>query len=237
MISTRPSDSPPITLEQRIEKYAGHLADTSRLGQNQTTIDYLKAHGLGYHDAVKYRLGVVNPADESDRKYEGRLSIPFITRAGVKWVKYRCVQDHDCATVPDHGKYIAPFGEDPIIFNPEAFFAADDTIGVAEGEIDAIVATEKLGIPTIGIPGVEIWQQNRKQWRHTLTDYDNVLIFVDGDKPSQAHPDGAGLEFARAVQKDIGGKARLVRCPLGEDVASLVASGRSDYLLEKAGIA
>ena len=233
-------DSQPITLDSKSQRYAELLRDTARPGVMRT-IEYLTAHGVTKDMAERYQLGFVNPVEAADRQFEGRLSIPYITRTGIVAFKYRCTLPHDCKEYardghPLHAKYAAPLGQEPWIFNPAAFFDAEDVLGIAEGEIDAIVATERLGIPTVGIPGVEIWTANRKEWRHTFRDYEHVLIFVDGDGPSQAHPEGAGLEFARAVKKDVGAAARLVRCPNGEDVASMVASGQMDVLLERAGL-
>lgn len=231
-----------ITPEEKAAKYADHLWDDYHLESVQAARRYLIEHGIDDGTiAQKYQLGVVNPAEPADNRFEGRLAIPYQTRAGIVWWKYRCTMDHDCKKYNEevdqfHFKYDAPKGVEPAIFNPESFFAADDTIGVAEGEIDAIVATEILGIPTIGIPGVENWQKYRKIWRRTLEDYDNVLIFVDGDGPTKVHPEGAGLAFARKVQEDVGSSALLVRCPPGEDVASMVASGQGDILRERAGL-
>lgn len=232
-----------ITPEEKADKYAEHLMHSPQLDSVRAARRYLVAHGFddrGYM-AKQYQLGVVNPAEPADERFDGMLAIPYQTRAGIVAWKFRCLADHDCKAYSRevdsrHAKYGAPHGQEPWIYNPEAFFAADDTIGVAEGEIDAIVATEILGIPTIGIPGVETWTSNRKIWKRTLEDYDNVLIFVDGDGPSQVHPEGAGLAFARAVQQDVGSSALLVRCPPGEDVASMVASGQGDILQERAGL-
>lgn len=209
----------------------------------QRTINYLQSHGI--HDrniARKYQLGFVNPAEPADRRFAEMLAIPYLTQAGIVAMKYRCTIDHDCKEYahehdPLHAKYGAPSGQEQWIFNPAAFFDADEIIGVAEGEVDAIVATEYLGIPTIGIPGVEAWTAYGRIWKHLLReDYTQVFIFVDGDEPTKNHPDGPGLEFARAVAKDVGPAAQLVRCPRGEDVASMVASGQSDILLERAGL-
>jgi hypothetical protein len=198
------------------------------------TIDYLRDHGMTKEMVAKYRLGFVNPAEPADRLYEGMLAIPYLTRAGIVAIKYRCVVDHDHGAF-HHGKYSQPEGQDVWIFNPQAFFDADDVIGIAEGEIDAIVATEVVGMPTIGIPGVEIWKSNRKAWRRTLDDYSTILIFVDGDVKRE---DGSqpGLDMARSVQSDVRGRGRLVRCDQGEDVASMVAKGHQDLLKERAGL-
>jgi hypothetical protein len=225
----------PITLGLKVQKYARHLqvGDTDQLSDLTKTINYLRDHGLTKEMAAKYHLGFVNPAESADNRYRGMLAIPYLTRAGVVAVKYRCVEDHDHSAF-HHGKYSQPEGQDVWIYNPQAFFDADDTIGVAEGEIDAIVASETL-LPTIGIPGVEIWKANRKAWKRTLDDYSTVLIFVDGDVRRE---DGSqpGLDWAKSVQSDVRGRGRLIRCDQGEDVASMVAAGKLSVLRERAGL-
>jgi hypothetical protein len=197
------------------------------------TIDYLREHGLTKEIAAKYQLGFVNPAEPADRRYRNMLAIPYMTQAGVVAMKYRCVEKHDHGAL-NHGKYNQPDGADPWIFNSKAFFDAEDTIGVAEGEIDAIVASEFL-LPTIGIPGVDNWKANRKTWRRTLDDYSRILIFVDGDTKRE---DGSqpGLDWAKSVQSDVRGRGQLVRCLPGEDVASMVAAGKIELLKERAGL-
>jgi hypothetical protein len=230
------SSGPVTTLGSKVAKYARHLqvGDTAQVSELTRTINYLRDHGLTKELAAKYHLGFVNPAESADNRYRGMLAIPYLTHAGVVAIKFRCVEDHDHGAF-HHGKYSQPEGQEPWIFNPQAFFDADDTIGVAEGEIDAIVATEFLGVPTIGIPGVEIWKANRKSWRRTLDDYTTVLIFVDGDTKRE---DGSqpGLDMARSIQSDVRGRGRLVKCDQGEDVASMVAAGKIEVLRERAGL-
>lgn len=202
------------------------------------TIKYLRDHAIEKNLVEKYRLGFVNPAEPADRRYTGWLAIPYMTQAGVVAIKYRCVEDHDHKV--HGGKYGQPEGQEPWIFNPQAFFDAEDTIGIAEGEIDAIVATEYLDLPTIGIPGVDNWTANRKSWRRTLEDYSTILIFVDGDSPRTDPITGRvhqpGRDMAKAISSDVRGRARLVYCDAGEDVASMVASGRLETLKERAGL-
>lgn len=227
----------------KADKYTGHLlrGDTDHRSGLMKTIDYLREHGLTKEVAARYRLGFVNPAEPADRIYQGMLSIPYVTKAGIVAMKYRCVEDHDHSV--HGGKYSQAEMADSWIYNPQAFFDAEDTIGVAEGEIDAIAATEFVGVPTIGIPGVDYWRANRKAWRRTLDDYSTILIFVDGDSPREMKsPDGTvtvkqpGLDMAKSIQADVRGRGRLVRCDQGEDVASMVAKGRLETLRERAGL-
>jgi hypothetical protein len=227
----------------KAEKYTRHLlqGDTGRRSALTMTRKYLEEHALTPELAAKYRLGFVNPAEPADRRYQGMLSIPYMTQAGIVTMKYRCPEDHDHSI--HGGKYSQAEAAEPWIFNPRAFFDAENTIGVAEGEIDAIVATEYLGIPTIGIPGVDVWRANMKTWRRTLDDFTDIVIFVDGDPPREIeNPDGStrvvqpGMDLARSIQSAVRGRGRLVLCDQDEDVASMMAKGLQDVLKERAGL-
>lgn len=200
------------------------------------TVRYLRSHAIDLPVAEKYQLGFVNPAENADEPFRGRLAIPYITPGGIKGFKFRCTRDHDCKAI-GCTRYLYPEGQTHRIFNPAAFFNATDTIGVTEGEINAIVATEFVGIPTVGIPGTDAWKPNRNAWRRTFEDYDIVLIFTDEkDDASPRHPDGAGMDLARAISHDVGHRGRMVRCDTGYDVASMVANGKADTLRERAGL-
>jgi hypothetical protein len=82
---------------------------------------------------------------------------------------------------------------------------------------------------------VDNWVSYRKAWRHALTDYTKVLIFVDGDAV-QADGKQPGKDMARAIAEDLKGRGRLVLCDEGEDVSSMVASGRLEQLRERMGL-
>lgn len=186
-----------------------------------TTTEYLRSHALGVTEMDEFMLGLV-PHGE---KYAGRLAIPYLTRAGVKAIKYRCLANHDCKEA-DCIKYI--LNGDVRIYNPAAFQQAKNTIGISEGEVDAIVATAHL-LPTVGFPGTDMWVANRAVWKFALRDYDEILVFADGDK--------SGTDYARLLVEDLGAtRAYLVRCDDKLDVASMVASGRADTLRERAGL-
>jgi 5S rRNA maturation endonuclease (ribonuclease M5) len=187
---------------------------------------YFQSHAVTMDMAERYQLGyVVNPAPQ-DRRFRGMLVIPYITRNGIKAIKFRCMEDHDHNI--HGGKYGVPAGQGARVYNPEAYFDAFNTIGICEGEIDALVATEVIGIPTIGIPGVEMWKGHVDQWKHTLKDYDEVIVFGDGDE--------AGKRMARQIQEDLGTRALIAQMDTGEDLASSVAKGNAALIRERAGL-
>lgn len=205
----------------------------SQLGTESPTAlagrDYLARRQLA-RVAAKYRLGVVAEPQPGDDEYFGRLVIPYLTKAGVRGLKYRCIMDHGAAKCSDlgHPKYTQPHGQAQRLYNALAYFGGHETIGVAEGEIDAITASEFLEVPTFGIPGAAQWKKQGFYWQLVLRDFTTVVVFADGDLP--------GRELAHQIAADAGTSARVVQCPDGEDINSMVTSGRGDELVKKAGL-
>jgi hypothetical protein len=75
-----------------VETYSGQLAGESSTGLAGR--DYLTRRMLGHPVAEKYRLGIVDEPLPGDEQHRGRLVIPYLTLAGVRAVKYRCIDDH-----------------------------------------------------------------------------------------------------------------------------------------------
>jgi hypothetical protein len=154
------------------------------------------------------------------------------------------MEDHNCKEQGlFHAKYAQPSGQEQRLFNVAAYFSGLNILGVCEGEIDAITATVHLGIPTIGIPGAQQWKANSAYWRLVLRDFETVIIFADGDTDkARAQPDGtvktinAARDFIKSVANDAGPYARIVHCPDGEDVNSMVVAERGEELKRKAGL-
>lgn len=218
-----------VTRDSRAQAYAKQLREGIGQAGLKMTIRYLEAHGLNRAITEHFSLGYVAHPEPGDERFAGRLVIPYLTRGGVAALKYRCVSDHDCHNF-GHAKYDQPDGQPVRVYNPEAYFRANGVIGITEGEIDAIAASERLAIPSIGLPGASTWAnpQYARILKITLRDYDNVLIFTDGD--------AAGLSFARGIAADVPRRSKLVKCPAGMDVSSMVAAGRGGELREKAGL-
>lgn len=175
----------------------------------------------------KYQLGIVEDPMPGDEQYQGMLVIPYLTLAGVRGLKYRCIQNHKCK---DHGhpKYSQPHGQAQRLYNALAYFGGHDTLGVCEGELDAITASEHLGIPTVGVPGASQWKQQGKYWSLVLKDFATIVVFADGDPP--------GKQLAAVIAADAGPGSRLVICDEGHDINSMVVAGLGDDLKRKAGL-
>jgi len=201
--------------------------------QGNPVVSYLYDHGLDVNEngakriISKYQLGlVVKPVNKGDARFSGMLAIPYITKAGIRAIRFRNLGDAG-------GKYAQHTGQTARLFNTNAYFSNNDDIGIAEGEIDAIIATEFLGIPTLGIPGVESWTAHRKIWAPGFKDFRTVFVFTDGDPINKLTQKRPGEELGRAIQDSLGFKVRLVESPEGQDVSSMVASNRKQELLEQ----
>lgn len=182
--------------------------------------------GIPPWELEQFGFGYVADPAPGDERFHGRLVLPYITPAGIRGVKFRCIRDHNCKDA-GHGKYDQPHGQAQRIYNPMAYFNAGDTLGVCEGEIDAATATVSLGLPTIGIPGATQWDSMGKYWSLVLADSPRIIIFADGDD--------AGRKLASKIASSHANPV-IVYCDPGNDVNSMVVKGRGDVLKRKAGL-
>jgi hypothetical protein len=177
---------------------------------------YLDKHAITDWGVVeKYQLGYVAEPMKGDERFRGMLAIPYLGPTGTIAMKFRRLEGAG-------GKYAKHTGERNRLYNVAAYFNADHVIGLVEGEIDAVVATERLGIPTMGIPGVDSWQARANDWRPIFKDFRLVVVFTDGDN--------AGEGLGDSVAESLGYRARIIACDKGEDVASMVKAGKADAL-------
>lgn len=194
---------------------------------------YLDEHGIPAQDQGRivdaYRLGVVVSPLPGDERFAGMLAIPYLTPRGVKAIKFRRLDE-------GKPKYAAPKNQPVRLYNTLAYFAAlaiGPKIGISEGEIDAVVATEILGVPTIGVPGAENWVKYGTVWTPLFKNFQEVLIFKDGDPEQERERNGVkikvrpGDELADAICESLKTKARVIDCPEREDISSMVAAGRA----------
>lgn len=207
-------------LARASEAYARQLEKVTPPRDAFGVIPYLTDHGLGYDQAMRYQLGIVDEPLPGDDQFRGMLSIPYLTPSGVAALKFR-----NLASEAGGGKYLQHAGQKVRLYNVLAYFAAGDVIGLAEGEVDAINATEALGLPTIGIPGTQMWAANARIWRPIFKDFRAVILFADGDK--------AGRDMAKELKEAIGWRLQVVPCPDGLDVSSAVAQGQAPELQRK----
>lgn len=183
---------------------------------------YLKSRGLDptSEALASFRLGYVDRPVVGHEQYRGRLSIPYVTSAGLTSLRFR----H--AGLSDAGpKYLSLPGEEARIFHPQGLARPEPYVCVCEGEIDAITATA-CGLPAIGIPGASMW---RPYFGRALRWYQQVFVLADNDDK------GAGMKFAEQIANSVKNVV-IVPMPEGHDVNSFYCENGPEALRERLGL-
>lgn len=170
-------------------------------------------------EAGKFGLGYVESPRPGHEMYRGMLAIPYIRwspwrKWSVASIRFRRLEDSD------KPKYLTVAGDKPRLFNTYALVKHSPTVAITEGEIDAITA-QLCGIPAVGVPGTQMW---KPYFRELFLGYREVLILADGDEP--------GMQFANTVAKALH-NAKVIPCPPGQDVNSLVVKEGKQALLNR----
>jgi DNA primase len=102
-----------------------------------------------------------------------------------------------------------------------------NTIAICEGEIDTMVLSGMVGIPSVGVAGVSQW----KPWFPKLFEsYERILIFADNDiKEDGRNP---GQELAKRIKEDLS-KAEIVHLPDNTDVNEVYLSYGTSWFTER----
>jgi DNA primase len=175
--------------------------------------DYLEGRGLSLALADSKLLGYVDEPLPGQEQFRGRLSIPYVTRAGCVNLKFRALEE-------DQGpKYLNLSGFETNLYHVESFFQAGKYICVSEGEIDTLSLVQS-GIPAVGVPGVKAW---KPFYRRCFEDFPIIYGFCDGDQP--------GHDFGAFLAREI--KARPIHMPPGEDVNSMLCKEGPEWLRNK----
>lgn len=189
---------------------------------------YLETRGLMFpsicDDVDRFRLGYVADPLPGHEMHRGMLAVPYLRWSqdhgwAVVSIRFRCIEDHDHK---GHGKYMTEAGDRPRLFNTLALLRDSPSVVITEGEIDAITA-QVCGVPAVGVPGAQAWQP---WFREPFLGYESVFVIADGDD--------AGMKFARSVAKTLP-NAKVIPCPPGEDVNSLVTTRGKGALLDRLG--
>ena len=182
---------------------------------------YLATRGITKEVAVTRRLGYVAPGEAliGHEMYEGRLVIPYLTPTGPVDMRFRTIDPDD-----DGPKYMGRPGVETLMYGVTAFQIDSPYIAVCEGELDALVLHELVGVPAVGVPGANAWKPY--YWR-AFEDYDRVYVFADGDQ--------AGKDFAKRVVTALR-QAVVVQMPEGHDVNSVFSTEGAESLLKRAGL-
>ena len=192
-------------LERAAEKYAANIYQAE---------GYLKSRGIPIEIARLARLGVVVEAEVGHEAYQGRLSIPYVTKTGVVDLRFRSLNP---AVEP---KYMGLTGAETKMYNVLDIERASNYIGICEGELDTITLSSCVGIPCVGVPGANSW---KKHYTRLLADFERVYVFADGDQP--------GKEFATSLAREL--PVTIVQFPDGEDVNSFYISNGAEAIRQK----
>ncbi len=183
---------------------------------------YLKTRGIPLQIARSAGVGVVDATIREYKDFRGRLWIPYFTDAGPINAVMRCMKDHDCKLVDNHGKYLRPPNLGVNLYNVQSYHGDTDFICITEGELDALTF-KVMGIPSMGVPGAENWKDH---WTAIFDDFSKVYVFGDGDE--------AGKKYAQRVAKATG--ATKVIMPEGYDVNRMFVESGFPFFKEALGL-
>ena len=172
--------------------------------------------GISEEVASLYMLGTVTDPLNEHAMHEGWLSIPYITAMGhCVGFKFRRLDD-------GKPKYGSPTGQKAHLYNVTDVTILSRHIVVCEGELDTIVVSGMLGIPAVGIPGVQAWKPH---FSKLLNGYDTVYVVGDNDvKEDGSNP---GADFAKRVASEVL-NSQIVHLPPNMDINDYYLAYGSD---------
>lgn len=195
-----PSELQNELLEEAVSRYKASFTGSP-------AEEYIASRGLA--EPNKWCLGYVEDPVPGHEKLRGCLAIPYL--------RHHPIHGWSCATIRfrrldgEKPKYCSLPGDTPHLFNTKALDGSNLTVGVCEGEVDAITATQ-CGLPTVGIPGATTWKD---YWEPLFRGYKAVYVLCDGDEAGEKF----GKAFAHRLKNTI-----LVHHESGEDTNSLFTS-------------
>ena len=174
----------------------------------------LEERGISELVAAKFQLGTVTDPLNGHELYEGWISIPYITAGGYcVGFKFRRLDD-------GKPKYGQPVGATTHLYNVSDITKRSSKIVVCEGELDTVLVSGVLGLPSVGCPGVANWKPH---YPRLLNGYDTVYVCGDNDIPKEPDGDNPGQLFSKRVASEVM-NATIVTLPPGMDI--------TDYYLQ-----
>ena len=106
----------------------------------------------------------------------------------------------------------SPAGQKAHLYNVTDVLVQSPYIVVCEGELDTVITSGMVGIPAVGVPGVQAWKPH---FAKLFNGYDTVFIAADNDlKEDGSNP---GMEFAKRISSEIM-NSTIVSLPAGLDI-------------------
>jgi DNA primase len=186
------------SLKEAVQRYAQEVSPEALV--------VLAERGISEEVAARFQLGTVTDPINGHEMYDGWISIPYITALEMcVGFKFRRLDD-------GKPKYGSPVGQKSHLFNVKDTLSMSPHIVVCEGELDTVITSGVLGIPAVGIPGVQAWKPH---FAKLFTGYDTVFIVGDNDiKEDGTNP---GAEFSKRVASEILNSV-IVTLPPGMDI-------------------
>jgi len=206
-----PSKKQRLLLAEEVQRNHAALksdAECSQLGR-----EFLLSRGITEDMQDRWRLGYVEQGT-----YRGRISIPYWTPAGYSGMVYRCLHlpGVPCKELDHHEKYLALPGYRPM-FNVRALSIGADRVFIAEGELNAVVATY-FGYPCVAVGGAKSW---KPWWSYCFDGPREIVVLQDGD--------AAGSELVERVRHELR-HVTAIEFPSDHDVSSLYVEQGEDAL-------
>ena len=200
-------------LREVAHRYAQAISDEALLA--------LAERGISEEVAARYSLGTVSEPHQGHEQYEGWISIPYLTASDLcVGFKFRRL---------DMGlpKYGSPMGQKTHLYNVTDILLDSPHVVICEGEFDAIIVSGVLGIPAVGVPGVQAW----KPWYPRLmTGYDTIFVAGDNDDRDDKE-DNPGQLFSKRVAGEVP-NSQIVQLPSGMDITDFYLQNGRDKTRE-----
>lgn len=166
----------------------------------------LAERGISEEVAARFQLGTITDPINGHEMYEGWISIPYITALNdCVGFKFRRVDE-------GKPKYGSPLGQKAHLYNVTDILVQSPYVVVCEGELDTVITSGVLGIPAVGVPGVQAWKPH---FPKLFNGYDTVYVVGDNDvKEDGSNP---GADFSKRVANEIL-NSQIVQLPPGMDI-------------------
>jgi DNA primase len=166
----------------------------------------LAERGISEEVAARFQLGTITDPINGHEMYEGWISIPYITALNdCVGFKFRRVDD-------GKPKYGSPLGQKAHLYNVTDILIQSPYVVVCEGELDTVITSGVLGIPAVGVPGVQAWKSH---FPKLFNGYDTIYVVGDNDvKEDGSNP---GADFSKRVANEVL-NSQIVQLPPGMDI-------------------
>ena len=196
------------SLKEAAQRYAQEVSPE--------TLVALAERGISEAAAARFELGTVTDPINGHEMYEGWISIPYMTASdSCVGFKFRRIDD-------GKPKYGSPTGQKAHLYNVIDITIQSPFIVICEGELDTVITSAMLGIPAVGVPGVQSWKTH---FPKLFTGYDTVFVVGDNDiKEDGSNP---GADFAKRVASEII-NSQIVTLPPGMDINDYYLANGAD---------